>query len=110
MVLCFPDDIGLTHSQGIGQATAVSFAKEGCTKIVIADRNSAGLKETSELISKVSKDVNVLISETDIASEQAVNTMIEQAVSEFGRIDYVLNGAGMSVTWTLMKFVWQCSC
>lgn len=79
---------------GIGQATAVSFAKDGCKKIVIADRNTNGLSETASLIRQAVSDCDVLVQQTDISSEQSVQSLIETAVEKFGRIDYACNSAG----------------
>ena len=37
-----------------------------------------------------------LIMQVDVTKEDAVNTMIDETIKEFGRIDYALNSAGVS--------------
>lgn len=82
--------------QGIGQATAVSFIREGCRKIAIADRNKDGLEETTKVIHAVDGkgDTHVLQIVTDVLQEDQIAALIENTVKEFGRIDYAVNAAG----------------
>ncbi|EMC93642.1 hypothetical protein BAUCODRAFT_37343 [Baudoinia panamericana UAMH 10762] len=82
-------------ASGIGQATAITFAKEGCQKIVIADRNTKGLDETASLIKQTADSTHVLMVEVDVASAQSVEDLIAKTVSAFGRIDYAVNAAGV---------------
>jgi NAD(P)-dependent dehydrogenase (short-subunit alcohol dehydrogenase family) len=83
-------------AQGISQATAVSFAREGCTKIVLADRDEKGLENTQKLINEVASDgkAEVLAVKTDVTSAEQIDHLIQSAVKKFGRIDYAVNGAG----------------
>ena len=83
-------------AQGISQATAVSFAREGCTKIVLADRDEKGLERTQQLINEVAGDgkAEVLAVKTDVTSAEQIDNVIQSAVKQFGRIDYAINGAG----------------
>ncbi|KAK4967905.1 hypothetical protein LTR42_010233 [Elasticomyces elasticus] len=82
-------------ASGIGQASAISFAREGCKKIVLADRNAEGLEETKEAIKAASSECDVLTVETDVSSAESVDHLVEQAVASFGRIDYSCNAAGI---------------
>lgn len=84
------------HTQGISQATAVSFAREGCRKIVLADRDSDGLERTKKLVTEVAAEAQVLAQVTDVTKAEQLDQLIEAAVKQFGRIDYALNGAGIS--------------
>lgn len=77
---------------GINQAIAVRFAKEGA-KVVCADVNKDGLKSTEELIRNVTGEV--LSVETDVTSRKSVDSMVQQVVDRFGRIDILVNGAGV---------------
>lgn len=72
----------------------MSFVKEGCTKIVIADRNSDGLEETSKLIDAAT-GCDILKVQTDVSKPDSVQNMVDQTVEKFGRIDYVCNAAGI---------------
>ncbi|KAK6396942.1 hypothetical protein LTR65_007440 [Meristemomyces frigidus] len=82
-------------ASGIGQATAVSFAKEGCGRIVLADRNASGLGETSALIKDAASGCEVLKVQTDVSKVDSVQHLVDEAVSHFGRVDYVCNAAGV---------------
>ncbi|EME79141.1 uncharacterized protein MYCFIDRAFT_57797 [Pseudocercospora fijiensis CIRAD86] len=84
-------------ASGIGQATAISFAREGCRKIAIADRNAAGLAETSKLIEEAgSGEIVHIVSQTvDISQEAQVEDFIHRVVRDLGRIDYAANCAGI---------------
>lgn len=82
--------------QGISQATAVSFAREGCTKIVLADRDEKGLEKTQQLIAETVGDgkAQVLAVKIDVTSVEQIDHLVQSAVEKFGRIDYAVNGAG----------------
>lgn len=84
------------HSPGISQATAVSFAREGCTKLVLADRDEAGLARTQQLIAQVAGEgkAAAIAVKTDVTSAEQVEALFQRAVAEFGRVDYAVNGAG----------------
>ncbi|KAI7361534.1 NAD(P)-binding protein [Hortaea werneckii] len=81
-------------ASGIGQATAVSFAKEGCSQIVIADRNVNGLNETHSRVQEAAPSCSVLSVQTDVSDQESVQALIDKAVETFGRLDYVCNSAG----------------
>lgn len=84
------------HSTGISQATAVSFAREGCTQLVLADRDEAGLARTQQLIAQVAGEgkAAAIAVKTDVTSAEQVEALFQRAVAEFGRVDYAVNGAG----------------
>lgn len=98
----FPGTALITGAaSGIGRATALSFAREGCTKIVICDVNSEGLGETSSLIQEIyqhsteTQPVKPIIVSVDMLDADAVSAMVEKAVELFGRVDYCVNAAGI---------------
>lgn len=81
-------------SSGIGMACAREFANRGC-HVVIAARNTALLKELeSELVEKGSR---VLAVTTDVSLEENCNRLIELTVQTFGRLDILINNAGISM-------------
>ncbi|KAK1069496.1 hypothetical protein LTR12_004543 [Friedmanniomyces endolithicus] len=80
---------------GIGQATAVSFAREGCEKIVLADRNEQGLDNTRDAIQKVNSECEVYDVRIDVSSAESVEYLVDEAVKHFGRVDYCCNAAGV---------------
>jgi NAD(P)-dependent dehydrogenase (short-subunit alcohol dehydrogenase family) len=74
----------------------VSFAKEGCRKIVLADRNVAGLHDTACLINEAAgNEADHLCVSADVLRPEQIDNVLEKAVSRFGRVDYAVNAAGM---------------
>jgi NAD(P)-dependent dehydrogenase (short-subunit alcohol dehydrogenase family) len=79
-------------SSGIGQATAVAFAREGA-KVVVGDLNVEGGEETIKLIQASGSDG--LFVKTDVAREVDVKMLVETTVATYGRLDYACNNAGI---------------
>ncbi|MBT4514818.1 MAG: SDR family oxidoreductase [Chloroflexi bacterium] len=77
---------------GIGKAIGKAFAEEGCD-LVLAARNAERLKESAEEIAAVG--VRTVAVPTDVASEADVIALFERAMSEFGRVDLLVNNAGV---------------
>jgi 3-oxoacyl-[acyl-carrier protein] reductase len=76
-------------ARGIGQQTAVTYAKAGA-RVVIADRLKEGLAETEALIGD-----GVVVVPTDVSDKTAVDDLARQAVHATGRIDVWANVAGV---------------
>ncbi|KAJ9637390.1 hypothetical protein H2204_004814 [Knufia peltigerae] len=82
-------------ASGIGRGTAVTFAKEGCRRLFLADIDLTGLEETRKQIAEADANTCVEIRQVNIADEASVNHMVDSCVSIFGRVDYALNIAGV---------------
>ncbi|EXJ85087.1 hypothetical protein A1O3_05762 [Capronia epimyces CBS 606.96] len=82
-------------ASGIGKATAFSFARHGVKALAIADLNASAIKDVSAEIKKSFPQVEVLPLQLNVADEKQVDSAIAQAVSQFGRIDYAVNNAGI---------------
>ena len=81
-------------SSGIGRACALRFAEEGAD-IVVADRDvPRGTQVRDEI--RAATQCRALFVETDIADEQSVESTVEQAIREFGRIDTLVAAAGIA--------------
>jgi len=78
---------------GIGRATAILYAKEG-GKVVVADMNEGGIKETVRLIKENGGDAIAQI--CDVSNEKHVESLVEKCCSEFGGIDVCYANAGVS--------------
>ena len=78
---------------GIGRATAVRLAADG-SRIVLAGRRESKLIETATLI----KSPDVSVSVCDVTDARAVQAMVAGTLDGFGRIDTVVNNAGISRT------------
>ena len=78
---------------GLGRAIALTLADARCD-IVGAARRQEPLEESKRLVE--AKGRRFLVVPTDITDSRQVNELIERAVSHFGRIDILINNAGLS--------------
>ena len=78
---------------GIGRATAVRFAREGA-KVVIADLDEAGLAETQQEVAAVGGEATSVVG--SVTSRDDVQKMVDTAVSTYGRLDILINNAGIT--------------
>ncbi len=83
-------------SKGIGAATAHSFAQEQDT--IIINYNSSE-KDALELKTKIEEiyKVSVMAIKADVSKEEEVKSMIEKIISTYGRIDVLVNNAGIAI-------------
>jgi glucose 1-dehydrogenase len=82
-------------SKGIGKAIAMEFANAGYS-VVINARNEEELNQAAEDISNSIKDAGRIVSMPgDISQEPVCISLIESAVKQFGRIDVLVNNAGI---------------
>ena len=85
-------------SKGIGFETALKYAKEGYD-VVINYNNS--MREALTLENKVkSLGVNALLVKCDISNEEEVINMIDLIKKEYGKIDVLINNAGIALDTT----------
>lgn len=78
-------------STGIGQATALAFAREGAI-VVIAGRRAQVGEETVALL-KAEKAEACFI-QADVTVEADIARLLEQVVARYGRLDIAFNNAG----------------
>lgn len=78
--------------QGIGKAIAIRFLEENHIVVIAELDRAAGSETVDELRDKGT----VLFIPTDVGREEHVKTLIAQAVDHFGRIDNLINNAGIS--------------
>lgn len=79
-------------NRGIGRACAVALANAG-GNIVIVDRNLNNLKEISKEIESTGS--KVLAIQVDITDLSQIDKMVEQVMKKFGKIDILINNAGV---------------
>jgi len=83
-------------SKGIGLAVSRLLAGKGA-QIVLASRDPEALEKASVLVEAQNQNRCPLFIPTDIRSESAVKAMITQVVDRYGRIDILINNAGVLV-------------
>ncbi len=84
-------------SKGIGKATAIEFSKIGGYKVVI---NYLTDKENAEKLSSYLKEeykIETLVIKADVSNEKQVKNMVQEIINKFGRIDVLVNNAGIAI-------------
>jgi NAD(P)-dependent dehydrogenase (short-subunit alcohol dehydrogenase family) len=79
-------------ASGIGRASAIGFAREGAS-VVVADIDPIGGQETVGLIAEAGGQA--CFAETDVADSASVQAMVNTAISQYGRLDFAHNNAGI---------------
>ena len=86
-------------SSGIGRALAFAFGSEGA-KIVICARSANSLTVVADGLKQ--SGIDVLPLRADVSVENDVKQLIEQTIAQFGRLDILINNAGISMRSMLM--------
>lgn len=86
--------------QGIGRATALTFAREGA-KVVVADLNEETIKTVSEEIT--SHGGQALPVAVNVAQADSVEAMVKATIDWGGRVDALVNNAGITKDARLQK-------
>jgi NAD(P)-dependent dehydrogenase (short-subunit alcohol dehydrogenase family) len=79
-------------AQGIGRALALGLGREGAS-VVVADTNGDGALRVQDELAELG--VRGLAVPTDVSDEDAVQTMVQRCLREFGRVDILVNDAGI---------------
>jgi NAD(P)-dependent dehydrogenase (short-subunit alcohol dehydrogenase family) len=79
-------------SRGIGKAVALAFAEQGA-QVVLAARSAERLADVAEDVSALGSQV--LVVPTDVTSHADVVALVDAASRRFGRIDVLVNNAGI---------------
>jgi 3-oxoacyl-[acyl-carrier protein] reductase len=87
-------------SQGIGHACALDLAREGA-KVAVAARNRAKLDELVAQITAAGGNAAAFV--MDVADEEQVKAGIKAALAHFGKIDILINNAGITRDQLVMR-------
>ena len=88
-------------SRGIGKEVAMKFAKEGynvVTNYVSDKTDKEGLKKEFE-----NNNVKALVLKADVSKTEDVENLVKQAIDTFGKIDVLVNNAGITRDNLLMR-------
>jgi NADP-dependent 3-hydroxy acid dehydrogenase YdfG len=96
-VMTLQDGVALITgaSSGIGEATAHALAREGAD-VALAARREERLEEIADDLESAF-GVDTLVVPTDVRDAAAVGAMVEATVEAFGRLDVLVNNAGLGV-------------
>lgn len=79
-------------AQGIGRAIALGMGREGA-KVVVADLQSEKAKSVAEEVHRAGTDAIAV--DVNVASESSVKRLADQTFERFGRVDILVNDAGV---------------
>jgi 3-oxoacyl-[acyl-carrier protein] reductase len=86
--------------QGIGQATALTFARQGAT-VIVADRHAGQVADTVAACEALGATAQGQV--VDVTDRDTVDAMVAQVLVRFGRIDVLVNNAGITKDARLQK-------
>jgi sorbitol-6-phosphate 2-dehydrogenase len=89
-------------AQGFGEALCLRLAHEGC-HIVVADLKAEAAAETADHITETT-DRRAISRKVDVTDEDQVGALIDETVSEFGRLDILVSNAGVVIADALEDF------
>lgn len=87
-------------SQGIGRACALLMAGGGAT-VALAARNREKLDEVATQIMAAGGQASVF--PLDVTSEEAIKSTVKEVIAKFGRLDVLVNNAGITHDTLLMR-------
>ena len=95
-------------SRGIGRAIAQAFAREGCALVVNAARSIAEARAVADAITAAGG--RALAVQADVGDPAQAQELIARALREYGRVDVLVNNAGIvdrSGLWQISQAGWS---
>ncbi|MBK6293772.1 MAG: 3-oxoacyl-ACP reductase FabG [Rhodoferax sp.] len=91
-------------AQGIGLATALKFAREGAT-VIVCDVQQAGVDAAVRQCRELGATATGYV--MDVTQREMVDAVVAKAIDEFGRIDVLVNNAGITQDARLQKMTME---
>jgi len=85
---------GAGSARGIGRVIAHTFARQGAT-VVICDINKAGVDANVKEMQEMGF-TDVYGAEVNLSKQESVDALVADVVARYGRIDVLVNNAGLS--------------
>lgn len=85
--------------RGIGRSMAIQYAHAKVSTIIICARTSSELDEVADRVSEANSAVNVVKETLNVTDGAAVKRLAQKVSSSFGRLDILINNAGLSRPW-----------
>jgi 3-oxoacyl-[acyl-carrier protein] reductase len=87
--------------RGIGRATAVKLAREGY-QVAVNYRSDEG--PANEVVQEIQQAGGTAVAlKADVTDSEAVGTMVEETINQFGRLDVLVNNAGITRDTLMMR-------
>lgn len=87
-------------AQGIGLATALKFAKEGAI-VIVCDLKQAAVNEAVKQCTALGAQAQGFV--VDVTQREMVDATVKSVLEQFGRIDVLVNNAGITQDARLQK-------
>lgn len=81
-------------SKGIGKATIIEFASKGYNVIINYNNSQAEAEELKKYVEEQYK-IRAITVKADVSNETEVKDMVEKVLNKFGKIDVLVNNAGI---------------
>ena len=78
---------------GLGKAIALEFANAGAD-VVVCSRNISTIRKVRDEIIALGRCSLAIV--TDVCVKEQVDNMVEKVINEFGRVDILVNSAGLN--------------
>lgn len=78
---------------GIGRAVAIAYAKQGADIVIVYLNEDSDAKETKNLVDGIGRKCTLMVG--DISDVNFCNTVIENTIKEYGKIDILVNNAAV---------------
>jgi 3-oxoacyl-[acyl-carrier protein] reductase len=101
-----PDKVSVITGggKGIGRATALLFGREGA-KVALADLDSGAGRATARHLGE--QGISCFFQEVNVADREQVDELFRRTLEEFGRVDVLVNNAGITADGLLVKLTEQ---
>ncbi len=88
-------------SRGIGRGIALNLAAAGANIVAVYQQNKTMVDELAQELEPLGREC--LAVKADVAVEDDVNALVEQTMSRFGRVDILINNAGITKDGLIMR-------
>jgi len=97
-------------SRGIGAGLVINFARKGYKVVINYSKSDVEANEVYQEISKFADSGSTMLIKTDVSKRAEVKDMFDRIVATFGRIDALINNAGINLDGPFLKMTdkqWQ---
>ncbi len=81
-------------AQGVGEAIALEAARSGAAGVIITDRNAEAAQSVLKRLTEIGTDATFVAA--DLTDPAAPETIFAAALARFGRVDALVNAAGLT--------------